>query len=268
MALESREKDAAAGMERVRHDAAAPGEGAVSSPGAAAEGASTGEVPPALPPVLEKPRTRPPRRAEEITPARREKFARIAAMRDPGAAIVLEDITDPHNAAAAFRSADAFGIQNVHLVFAQEKRFDPLKKEFRKTSGRSNKWLDFRIHDDSARAMAALRAAGHTLIATKVDPSATPLPALDLAAIERPAFIFGNEHRGISPAVEEAADILTFIPMVGLAESFNLSVSVALVLYEYFSQTRLGRAPATGAPRQLATEEEAAILFTRWLGRM
>ncbi len=264
MAGERPKKETAAGADRA---APAAEDAVTSSPGGAADGLAAAAAP-VLPPVLEKPRTRPPRRAEEITPARREKFARIAAMRDFAAAVVLEDITDPHNAAAAFRSADAFGIQNVHLVFARERRFDPLKREFRKTSGRSNKWLDFRIHDDSARAMAALKAAGHTLIATKVDPAATPLPALDLAAIEKPAFVFGNEHRGISPAVEEAADILTFIPMVGLAESFNLSVSVALVLYEYFGQLRLGRAPAPGAPRRLSTEDEAAALFVRWLGRM
>lgn len=237
-------------------------------PAAVSDAAEGPEDLSALPPILEKPRTRPPRRPEEVTERRREKFETIAAMRDLRAAVVLEDITDPHNAAAAFRSADAFGIQEIHLVFERQRPFDPLRKEFRKTSGRSNKWLDFRRHEGSTAAMAALKVAGYTLIATKVDPSARPLPSIDFSSIERPAFIFGNEHSGISPAVEEAADILTFIPMVGLAESFNLSVSVALTLYEYFGQMRLGRAPAPGAPRKLATEAEAEALFRRWLGRM
>ncbi len=200
------------------------------------------------------------------TPRRIEKFTRIANLRDLKAAVVLEDIHDPHNAAAAFRSCDAFGIQNVHLVFEREKPFNP-RREGKKTSGYTNKWLDFHIHHGSEAAMETLRRAGFTLIATKVDPTARPLPSFDLAAIERPAFIFGNEHRGISETVERAADHLTFIPMIGLAESFNLSVSVSLVLYEYFSQTRLGRGPVSAAPRA-APDAAHAELLENWLARM
>ncbi len=200
------------------------------------------------------------------TARRIEKFTRIANLRDLSAAVVLEDIHDPHNAAAAFRSCDAFGVQNVHLVFEQEKPFNP-RRIGKKTSGHTNKWLDFHIHHGTEDAMETLRRAGFTIIATKVDPSARPLPSFDLAAIERPAFVFGNEHRGISETVERAADHLTFIPMIGLAESFNLSVSVSLVLYEYFSQKRLGRGPVSIEPRaaaDLAHEE----LLQRWLARM
>jgi tRNA (guanosine-2'-O-)-methyltransferase len=200
-----------------------------------------------------------------VTERRRSKLARIASLRDLNAAVVLEDIHDPHNAAASFRSCDAFGVQNVHLVFEQEKPFNP-RREGKKTSGHTNKWLDFHVHHGTDAAVAALRAAGHTLIATNVNPEARPLPTLDLAGIERPAFIFGNEHRGISPAMEAAADHLVYIPMLGMAESFNLSVSVSLVLYEYFCQTRLGRGPANVSLKPAETPAHAE-LFRRWLER-
>ena len=200
------------------------------------------------------------------TQRRIEKFSRIANLRDLDAAVVLEDIHDPHNAAAAFRSCDAFGIQNVHLVFEREKPFNP-RREGKKTSGYTNKWLDFHIHHGTEEAMEKLKTQGFTLIATRVDPTARPLPTFDLAAIERPAFVFGNEHRGISEMVERAADHLTFIPMIGLAESFNLSVSVSLVLYEYFSQRRLGRGPVTARPEERAGAGHDDLL-QRWLARM
>jgi len=102
------------------------------------------------------------------TQRRIEKFSRIASLRDLDAAVVLEDIHDPHNAAAAFRSCDAFGIQNVHLVFEREKPFNP-RREGKKTSGYTNKWLDFHIHHGTEEAMRKLKAEGFTLIATKVD---------------------------------------------------------------------------------------------------
>ena len=199
-----------------------------------------------------------------VTERRRAKFARIARLRDLNAAVVLEDIHDPHNAAAAFRSCDAFGVQHVHLIFAHEKPFDP-KRVGKKTSGHTSKWLTFHRHLDTQEALAALKAAGHTLIATKVDPNARPLPEMDLRTVVKPAFIFGNEHRGISEAVEEAADELVFLPMIGLAESFNLSVSVALTLYEYFGQTRLGRAPVTKGAEPFSSDVHDALL-ARWLG--
>ncbi|HHN67324.1 MAG TPA: TrmH family RNA methyltransferase [Thermopetrobacter sp.] len=199
-----------------------------------------------------------------VTERRRAKFARIARLRDLNAAVVLEDIHDPHNAAAAFRSCDAFGVQHVHLIFEAEKPFDP-KRIGKKTSGHTNKWLTFQRHHGTDAALAALKAAGHTLIATKVDPDAKSLPALDLRAVAKPAFIFGNEHRGISDAVEEAADHLVFLPMIGLAESFNLSVSVALTLYEYFGQTRLGRAPVAREAAPFSSDAHEALL-ARWLG--
>ncbi len=206
------------------------------------------------------------------TPRRIDKFARIAALRDLNTAVVLEDVHDPHNAAAAFRSCDAFGVQNVHLVFQQERPFNP-RKIGKKTSGHTNKWLSFHAHHGTTNAIAALRQAGHTLIATCVDPTATPLPRIDLAAIERPAFVFGNEHRGISEQMREAADILAFIPMIGLAESFNLSVSVSLVLYEHFGQARLARPPATDVPSPATAPANPrelnaphAALLRHWLG--
>ncbi len=67
--------------------------------------------------------------------------------------------------------------------------------------------------------------------------------------------------------VERAADHLTFIPMIGLAESFNLSVSVSLVLYEYFSQRRLGRGPVTARPEERMGAGHDDLL-QRWLARM
>jgi len=200
------------------------------------------------------------------TPRRLEKFTRIAALRDLSAAVVLEDIHDPHNAAAAFRSCDAFGIQNIHIIFEREKPFDP-RRLGRKTSAYTNKWLDFHIHHGTQAALEQLKAAGHTLIATHVDPDAAPLPSFDFTRIEKPAFIFGNEHRGVSDMVLAAAHASAFIPMIGLAESFNLSVSVSLVLYEYLSQTRLNRPPASTRPKPAPSAASQALL-ERWLKKM
>ena len=55
------------------------------------------------------------------TEKRLEKIAEVARQRMQGV-VVLEDIHDPHNAAAVLRTADAFGIQKVCFIFKKEKR--------------------------------------------------------------------------------------------------------------------------------------------------
>jgi tRNA (guanosine-2'-O-)-methyltransferase len=59
------------------------------------------------------------------TPKRSELFSRVAAARQSGLIVVLEDVHDPHNAMAILRTCDAFGIQEIYFIFDQEPEFNP-----------------------------------------------------------------------------------------------------------------------------------------------
>src|ERR1051325_617940 len=59
-----------------------------------------------------------------ITENRLKRFDEVIAHRTRHITVVLEDIYQPHNAAAALRSCDCFGIQNVHAIENQNK-FEP-----------------------------------------------------------------------------------------------------------------------------------------------
>jgi 23S rRNA (guanosine2251-2'-O)-methyltransferase len=73
-----------------------------------------------------------------------------------------------------------------------------------------------------------------------LDPTAsTPYTALDLR--EPVAFVFGAEGGGIRPGVKKKCDERVTIPMMGQIESLNLSVTVAIVLYEAVRQRRENR---------------------------
>ena len=61
-----------------------------------------------------------------LTPERMERLKTVASNRIQDV-IVLENIHDPHNAAAALRNCDAFGIQTVHVILETEKMFNPEK---------------------------------------------------------------------------------------------------------------------------------------------
>ena len=147
----------------------------------------------------------------------------LAAARLDGVACVLEDLHDPHNAGAALRSCEAFGIQRVHLL-SDRQRF---RTSVRVTQG-CERWLDVQRHFSVEEMVDAIRAEGLEL------RCAVPGAACRVDEIDphrRVALAFGNEHIGVSPRLRALCDGEFSIPMRGAAQSLNVSVSVALSLY-------------------------------------
>ena len=145
---------------------------------------------------------------------------------------MLENIHDPHNVSAILRSCDAVGALKVHLLYTIEEFPDVAHTP----SVGAHKWLEFERHTSVSSCFAALHNDGFQILATRIDPAAKPLYEHDLT---RPtAFVLGNEHRGISGEVAALADGLLFIPMMGMAESLNVSVATAVCLFEAFRQRR------------------------------
>ncbi|MGV3632699.1 MAG: TrmH family RNA methyltransferase [Bacteroidota bacterium] len=161
-----------------------------------------------------------------ITPNKQEMFDRIAAQRTRHLTVVLENVFQEHNASAVLRSCDCFGIQELHVI---EK--DNQYKVQRDIALGAGRWVDMYNYNLGAEVtqdcVAGLREKGYRIIATSPHAEKT-LHDLDLS--QPMAFIFGTERRGISEEAAELSDELVRIPMYGFTESFNISVSVALVL--------------------------------------
>lgn len=190
-----------------------------------------------------------------VTPERLAKLQTISAKRQEGI-IILEDIFDPHNAQAVFRTAEVFGFQRIALIFASQKAFDP-KRIGKLSSSSANKWLDFMIYSSAEACFTDLKKLGYDIWGTVASPvvaSETVQPAYregssrtkieapvediysaDLSA-RRMAMAFGNEHRGLSAEAQNLADHLITIPQAGWVESFNLSVAAAIFAYEITRQ--------------------------------
>jgi tRNA (guanosine-2'-O-)-methyltransferase len=145
---------------------------------------------------------------------------------------VLEDIHDPHNAAAVLRSVDAFGFQSVYFIFEKEKAYNP-KRIGKQSSASANKWLTMEKFSSTKDCYDKLKSEGFVIYATTLESKEplnlyAPLPTLG----PKIALVFGNEHAGISDYAKDHADHHLFIPMRGFVQSFNISVSVALTLGE------------------------------------
>lgn len=161
------------------------------------------------------------------------KFKNIASARQEGV-VVLEDIHDPHNAAAVLRSCEGLGLQKVYFIFAQEKKFNPQKIGFM-TSASANKWLEYNIFTSVKDCYKFLKKQGYKVYATVLDEKAKSIFQTNLKE-PKIALVFGNEHRGLSKQAVKLSDAHIYIPMQGFVQSFNLSVTAAICIYEMFRQ--------------------------------
>lgn len=198
------------------------------------------------------------RLAELATPARRARLEEVLAMRTRRLTVVLEDVYQPHNAAAVLRSCDCFGVQDVHVL---EDR-NPFAPSPEVAMGAAH-WLNLHRHPagpaGTAEALAGLRARGFRLVATALGGDAVGLEEVPL---DRPvALLFGTEERGLTDGALAAADLRVRLPMYGFTQSFNVSVCAALCLYELTRRLRREREDWRLAP------DEWEWLHLAWLMR-
>lgn len=165
---------------------------------------------------------------------RKKRILDVAARRQRGI-LVLEDVHDPHNAAACLRSAEAFGFQQVYFIFEQETKFNP-KRVGSVVASSGNKWLDYKIFDSTKKCFAELHKKGYEIITTVVDEERAESFFKTSFLKPKIALVLGNEHRGVSETAVKLSDKHLYMPMRGFVESFNLSVFASLCLYEITRQ--------------------------------
>jgi len=173
---------------------------------------------------------------EFVTPERFETINRVLSKRTRYLTVVLEDLYQPHNASAVLRSCDGFGIQDVHII---ENR-----NEFRPTKGvtiGSDRWItqhNYQAEDqkNTQRCYRKLKKQGFKLIATTPHEKEVGINQIPLD--QKTALIFGAELNGLTDYALEEADGYAQIPMQGFSESFNISVSAALCLYDLSTRMR------------------------------
>ncbi|HNQ81697.1 MAG: RNA methyltransferase [Acidobacteriota bacterium] len=189
------------------------------------------------------------------TPGRLARLRTVLGRRQTDLRIVLEEITNAHNAAAVLRTCDAAAILHVDLIQAE-----PAPLPFNQAiTTRADKWLVLHHHPSPAACYETLKAAGFQIAAADLSPKAIPHTELDYC---RPtAIVFGSEREGLSPAARDGADVRIKIPMFGMVQSLNLSVSAGIILYEAVRQ-RLARG-FFDSPR--LSPEEFEKLLAGWM---
>jgi tRNA (guanosine-2'-O-)-methyltransferase len=189
---------------------------------------------------------------EHVSENKQFLFEKIILDRTRHITIALENLFQPHNAAAVLRSCDCFGIQDVHII-ENNNKYEPNKE----IDMGSSKWLDLHKYSDlennTVTAIQDLKSKGYQVIATTPHTDDCTIEELDIS--KPTALLFGTESTGLTKEAMDHADGFVRLPMYGFTESYNISVSVALALYDLTQRMR--KNPEINW--QLSTEEQLAI---------
>ncbi len=193
-----------------------------------------------------------------ITDERRQRFEEVLDYRTSHITVVLEDFYQPLNASAVLRSCDLRGIQDIHIVennYEYDVNPDVVLG--------STKWLNLYHYKggefNTPAVYEHLHEKGYKIVATcphRDDFTPDTLP------LDQPiALVFGTEKLGLSDYAVEHADMHVRIPMYGFTESYNISVSAALLLYSLTNRLHA----STDIDWHLTEEErnELRLIWTR-----
>lgn len=192
-----------------------------------------------------------------ILESRNEQFEKVLNERTNYFTVVLEDIYQPHNASAVLRTCDCFGIQNVHII--ENKNHFEISRDIVLGSAQ---WLNInkysKSENNTPHCLFRLKEKGYRIVATTPHLNDQLISEFDVTK-GKAAFVFGTELKGISDSVKNIADEFVKIPMYGFTESFNISVSAALVLHSITERLR-----KTIIDYNLTTDERACVKL-KWL---
>ena len=149
--------------------------------------------------------------------------------------VLLDNIRSAHNVGSIFRSCDAFLIDEIILCGITAK---PPNKEIRKTalgSTNSVKWSYFENIQD---AILKLKKEKYQIISVEQADNSTDLKNFKIQFKKKYAIIFGNEINGVNQKVIDISDDVVEIPQFGTKHSFNVSVSVGIIIWDFFTKIK------------------------------
>ena len=147
--------------------------------------------------------------------------------------IVLDNIRSLNNIGSVFRTADAFLIEKIYLcgITAQ-----PPHKDIHKTALGATESVAWEYVDSTSDVLQILKKEKVKIIAIEQAENAVFLNDFKTSSNQKYALIFGNEVKGVSQEVVSASDVIVEIPQYGTKHSLNISVSVGVVVWDFWAK--------------------------------
>ena len=149
--------------------------------------------------------------------------------------IVLDNVRSMHNVGSAFRTADAFAVEKILLCGITG---TPPHREIEKTALGATQSVIWEYHKETLDAVKTLQATGYKVYAIEQVDNSISLESFQPALDEKIAIVFGNEVHGVEEDVVKASDACIEIPQFGTKHSFNVSVTIGIVLWDLVNKLK------------------------------
>ncbi len=167
---------------------------------------------------------------EELNRLTKEEF--IRSDKTP-VLIVLDNVRSLFNVGSVFRTADAFRVEAIYLCGITA---TPPHREIHKTALGADETMAWKYFKNVEGAIEELEAQGWKIVAIEQAEGSIALDKFPFEKYAKVALVFGNEVGGVSNAVMKNSDACIEIPQTGTKHSLNISVSVGVVMWEFWKK--------------------------------
>ncbi len=186
-----------------------------------------------------------------MSPKRFEKIKDVLNKRQPDLTVILDNVHKPHNIAAILRSCDATGIGTIHAKSKSLK----IGLNLKAASG-SNNWVNVKFYNELFELYKSLSEKNYNIFVANNSEGA--IDFREVSYTSETAIVLGAELDGISNESLSFADREIKVPIVGMVESLNVSVTNAVILYEIQRQRKEA---GLYKSRRLSINEYEKLLF-------
>ena len=148
--------------------------------------------------------------------------------------IILDNLRSLNNVGSCFRTSDAFLIKKIYLVGITG---SPPNKDIERTALGATESIDWEYIPDISKVEKKLKDDGWKIALVEQTDKSIDLKDFQPTQDEKFAFVFGNEVFGVSDEALHCADFAIEIPQFGTKHSFNITVSLGIVLWDHYNKT-------------------------------
>ena len=146
--------------------------------------------------------------------------------------LILDEIQDPHNVGAIFRSAECSGVDGIIIT---KHHSATITSTVTKTSAGATEHLKICQVNNLSQTIDELKDKGFWIVGSSLE-NAKNYTEVDYKIPI--ALIVGNEEKGIRKLTASKCDFLVKISMSGKIQSLNVSVATGIILFEILRQRK------------------------------
>ncbi|MEM7109619.1 MAG: RNA methyltransferase [Bacteroidota bacterium] len=145
--------------------------------------------------------------------------------------VLLDNVRSLNNVGSAFRTSDAFLIEKIYLCGITGQ---PPHRDIQKTALGATESVDWEYVENTGTLVLSLKTRGYTCLAVEQAVQAQMLDQYRVATDQKYALIFGNEVYGVNQEVIDLCHGVLEIPQEGTKHSLNISVTMGIVLWDFW----------------------------------